>query len=137
MDVLASLLDAMGTTIYEYTILGARESVADSDISLPITWTGADHYGSDEGDHANTAWYYDWVGRSTGGRRVRLALFGSKNFEDNVDHDYRLPTTGFFAAPLAVLTGASADMVAIDGLEPVWYSYLNVGVNAYWRNKIR
>lgn len=134
---LDEFLTALGTSMYEMTILGARHRPAGSTITVPFTWTGESTYGSDGGDHANTAWYMDFVGRSPGGRRVRLAIFGSKNFEDSVDHDYRLPATGALADALAVLVSASGFIVAIDGEDPNWYNYVNVGVNAYWRNRIR
>jgi hypothetical protein len=136
-DIADLFLTALDTSMYEITILGARHRFKDADIALPFTWTGADHYGADGGEHTNTAWYMDFVGRSTGGRRVRVAVFGSKNFEDDADHDYRLPATGALADALQALNDGAGEMVAIDGETPVWYNYVNVGVNAYWRNRIR
>lgn len=137
MGIMDEFLTALGTGIYEITILGARHRAKDADITLPVTWTGEATYGEDTADHANSAWYLDFIGRSVAGRRARVSLFGSKSFEDNINHDYRLDLAGGTLDAWTVLDSAADMLCAIDGEAIVWYTYLNVGVNAYWRNKIR
>jgi hypothetical protein len=136
-DVADQFLTALGDAIFEITITGARHRPKDETITLPESWTGSSTYGTGSATHDQSAWYIDFVGRSAGGRRVRIALFGAASFEDNIGHDYRLPATDQVADAILVLQSNSDILTAIDNETVVWYSYANVGVNAYWRNRIR
>jgi hypothetical protein len=79
----------------------------------------------------------DFVGRGATGHRVRVAVFGC--IIADYGGDYRL--TG---AESALVGNAIAELTSdvdifndIDYENPVWHNYANLGVNAYWRNKIR
>jgi hypothetical protein len=137
MGVLDEFLTALSTGIREITVEGARVRDAGASITLPITWTGEDHYGTGDAEHSGSAVYVDFIGRSAGGRRARLSMFGGAVIEDGVEFDYRLPATGVYGAARDVLDSAGDILCAIDEEAIVWYSYVNVGINAYWRNKIR
>lgn len=137
MTVLDDFLTALGGLISVITIIGARHRPQGSNVTLPVTWTGAATYGVGTATHAESAFYIDFVGRSAGGRRVRLSVFGSDQAIDLAESDYRLPATGAVLDALTVLTNASDIVVAIDNGAPVWNQYANLGINAYWRNRIR
>lgn len=132
-----ALLDVIQGNFNLITVDLFRFQAAGTNISLPVTWAGSATYGGPAGDHFETAQYLDFVGRSSEGRRCRVAVFGATfSF---IGNDYRVgPSEGTLVADaLAVLSGSPGYFVAIDGLEVVWNNYANCGVNAYWRNKVR
>lgn len=134
----ASIVTALGPNLYESHLLGTRYRVAGGTVSVPFPSTGLPAVwgvGLAVGDE--TARYYDWIGRSTGGKRVRFSLFGATILTN--DNKYRITST--IGPPWSevqdILDAAEGTFLAIDGLQPVWYPYVNLGVNAYWRNKVR
>lgn len=138
--MLDAFLIALDDFVLAATIDGARVSDLGSTVTYPVAWTGAAGFGDGTGTHYKTANYLDFVGRSIGGRRVRLAVFGAVFHADTVGTgDYRFNATdeARVAAALAVLEASSDTPVAIDGDPAVWQQYANCGVNAYWRNHIR
>lgn len=92
-------------------------------------------YGSGAGTGSAAANYINFIGRSTGGRRVRLMVFGLK-----VDaNDYRfLPgENAYVDAAISQLKTPPNVFLAIDNIKPVWYTYANAGVNAHWQKALR
>jgi hypothetical protein len=77
------------------------------------------------------------VGRGPTGRRVRVALFGAviEQFGD----DFRISGSenALVADAIAVLTSDGDIFLDVEYEVPVWHNYINLGSNAYWRNKIR
>lgn len=137
MLALSDFLTTLVATIFTITITGARQRAVDAIVTTPVTWIGDATYGTGTATHAQSAWYINFVGRSPQGRKVRLAVFGAVNIVDLAENDYRLPATGAVEDAIAVLQAADTVIVAIDGNGPIWYPYANLGVNAYWRNRIR
>lgn len=137
MDVLAAFWAALDDSIFLTNIDGARGRAEGATVTLPVTWTGDSGYGVTDGEHNTTAQYYDFVGRSILGRRVKLSVFGAGTLVDTVGHDYRLTPSGLLLDALNVLKSNSDILGAIDGAQIIWYDYINTGINAYWRNKIR
>lgn len=137
MTVIDDLLTSLAAVLFTLTINGARHRPALSNVTLPVPWTGAATYGSGVAVPAQSAWYYNFIGRAPSGRRARIGVFGSNAVTDISAGDYRIPIVGAFVGARAVLDAAPDDAVAIDGDTPVWYDYVNCGVNAYWRNRIR
>jgi len=94
-----------------------------------VTW------GSGANSIGNNPLQLNYVGRSAGGRRCRVGLFGYKG----VFSEWKLTQ----AENTAVLNGVSAlntatdAFVAIDGLPPTWYPYADIGVNDYWVRQSR
>lgn len=132
-------LTAVAPFLFLTTIRGARTRAQGSNLSFPIAWTGAATYGSGAGEHFNAAWYIDFIGRSPLGRRVRMGMFGTNVVTDAVNDDYRLLESENVnvANTLVALESSPSEGVAIDGGNTVWNRYANIGVNAYWRNRIR
>lgn len=137
MDMLHDFLTAITTKIYLMHIEGARHRAANAVNSFPIAWTGDTDYGTGVATHVQSASYLDYIGRSTLGRHVRLSLFGAIDGYDILDSDFRVPTTGVYGDGLAELVARDNVVAAIDGAAVVWYPYVNLGQNAYWRNRIR
>jgi hypothetical protein len=132
-------LQAIDPVLRLLTVTGARHRVFGGTVSLPVTWTGAATYGTGAGDHNESANYFDFVGRSENGRRVRVAVFGTSVQADTSGHDYRFASSAEanVAAAVIELNTPSDRWLAIDNFKPTWYAYANVGNNAYWRNRIR
>lgn len=139
MAMLDAFWIAIDPLMYLGTITGARVADIGLTVTYPVTWTGAADFGSGAGSHYQTANYIDFVGRSIGGKRVRLSTFGLISHADTSGSDYRhnASDVAAVAAALAVLEASGDTPVAIDGDPGVWQQYANIGVSAYWRNKIR
>lgn len=134
---LAALFAAFDTSLFLTTIDGFRSAAPGSNISVAETWLGDASYGSGAGAKYQSAWYYDMVGRGPTGRRVRVALFGAVLVQ--LGDDYRISGTenSLVTDALAVLTSDGDMFLDVEYEVPVWHNYINLGVNAYWRNKIR
>ena len=130
-------LTALGTSIYEITILGARVQAVGTNVTFPTPWLELSTYGSGTCPPAASAQFYDFVGRSPDGRRVRLSIFGAATL--TFGNNYRASTGENTAIDAAVteLNSAEGTMLTISGEQPTWQLYANSGINAYWRNKIR
>lgn len=81
---------------------------------------------------------FRWVGRSLGGRRVSVSLYGLLIATPG-DFRYEgaaLPAT-LAAARAALIGSAPGIFVAIDDTNPLWYNYVNVNYNSYWEGEAR
>lgn len=134
---IADFLTAASPLLFETLILAVRGQNAGSNISFPFptsTLVG-EVYGSGTVSSESVPYNIDFVGRSTGGRRARLDLFGYKG----AISDWRRTSAEStdVAAAVAVLNGSTGSFLAIDGQQPFWYPYGNVGANAYWQRQQR
>lgn len=79
--------------------------------------------------------YLDFVGRSTGGRRTRLALFG---YQGPVS-DWRVLSNEDVHVMAAVLDlNSDPDIgLAIDQIKAIWKPYANMGYNSHWQRSLR
>jgi hypothetical protein len=128
---------ALGTIIYTTTIDQVQYASSGSNIFNAVT-TGIEGntYGSGTPAVAGeNAYYYDFVGRSSGGRRVRFGQFGAKG----LGGDYRFVAgeSAELDAALVYLDATPNTWLAIDGIPPVWKTYVNAGANAYWQRALR
>lgn len=135
-DWLVSFMVALVPALNAVVINGVDFAVNGSTIFNPVT-TVADgnSYGSGLGTGSAIPNYVNFIGRSSGGRRVRLAVFGLKL--DATDYRFSPGENAAIAEAIAVLKSNAAIAIAIDGLAPTWYNYANAGVNAYWQRNIR
>jgi len=72
----------------------------------------------------------NFQGRSAGGHKSRVGVFGYKNDVSN----WRL-TEGEAASigtAVGILSTSTNGFYAIDGLKPTWYAYVNLKYNDYW-----
>jgi len=137
VDAFQSLVAALSPAMFPGVVTGVRLAESGSNIFNPYSDSFDISWGSGSPQAYHTAWYYDFVGRSLDGRKVRIALFGAQSIE--YGGNYRI-TLGELAAindAWSVLAGATGVFVSINGFQPVWHRYANCGANAYWRNKVR
>lgn len=139
MAAVAAVWGAMDSLLYLCTVTGARVRANGSNITLPVAWPEAATFGSGAGPHQASAYYVDFIGRSPGGRRVRMGFFGAQANADAIAEDFRLSSTdsGVVGDAVDILNSADGTCLAVDGLQPIWYPYADIGTNAYWRNRIR
>jgi len=135
--VIGAFLVAVGGLVGAAEITAVRGQAAGSNISLPfpISSLVGTTFGVGTTNNETVPFFLNFVGRSTGGRRVSLALFGKSGSLS----DYRLTSSEEteIAAAVAILNGSEGTFLAIDDLPAIWYPYANVGVNAYWQRKQR
>lgn len=120
----------------QITVNVVRFQADGANVSNPVT-TGIEGntYGSGAGALDQFASSLNFVGRSSGGRRVKLSVFGY----DNAFGDFRLTAAESINVSDAVdiLNGTAGIALAIDQVAPTWYPYANISVNAYWQKELR
>jgi len=139
-SLFGSLMDgffsSIATILYPLTVNTVRFQAIGTNVSNPvITGIEGNLYGTGVPTTDNVPIALNFVGRSTGGRRVRLMVFGfSGGFSG-----YRLTTgeSNPILVATTVLNGEANAFLAIDGVAPVWYPYANVLANAYWQRQVR
>jgi hypothetical protein len=136
-DQVRDLLQAYDTELYASSLVTIRQADSGSGVTYPFTGTFISTWGSGTAAGNETAAYYDIVGRGHSGRRARVAVFGAK--VENANDIFRLPYSlgGEWAAAIDVMVSSSNVFIDISGDQPLWHQYINIGVNAYWRNKLR
>jgi hypothetical protein len=131
-----SFLSPLVADLWQITILGVDFIPSGTNVGNPvITGIEGNTYGSGSSSQASIPLSLSFVGRSSGGRRGRIFLFGFKIGDPN----YRFApgeNVGLDAAR-AVLVGASGYPLAIDGLELVFKPYANMGWNDHWIRELR
>jgi len=134
---LAALFDVYSDSVFAMSIDGFRSALPGTNITVPETWLGDTSYGSGAGAASDTANYMDAIGRGSTGHRVRVGIFGSKIVTSGGDYRIAAGENALVGLVVAVLTSDADMFLDVDYEIPVWKSYLNCGVNAYWRNKVR
>jgi hypothetical protein len=131
-----SLYQALGTAVFG-TIINTFEFAAQGSNIFNAVLTGAEgvSFGSGTSTDQARAYEYNFIGRSTGGKRVRMMIFGAPVL--GTDYRYIASENSFLDAARGVLNSNSNLLQCIDGLPPVWKSYVNAGSNAYWQKELR
>jgi hypothetical protein len=131
-----AFFDAISGVIADTSIDVVEYAPSGSSVFNPVT-TGIEtnHYGTYSSPAEAKAWYVGFVGRSSGGHRARLFVFGAGLLGTN----YRWAPGENTAVDSAVATlqAQSPGWQAIDGLVPTWKSYANAGVNDALVKKLR
>lgn len=127
-----------------FVILSADAAAADSEVFLPVAYAGDPPMGGvTEGDSAWRPMFGSFVGRSEGGSRCVIQLFGvmTSPFDggSSAENDYRLSTAEnpAVAGAVGALNSETSKLTGIDATPAVWYAYMNIGVNAYYQRKAR
>lgn len=139
-DAIANIdafMDIVGAFCYPITVEGFRFQQAGSDVSYDVAWTGSAGWGTGTAIPANSAQFYDFVGRDTAGVRVKLSVFGAGLVTSGGDYRIVDSEAGWVSDALDSLVSDATFFWTVGGGIPVWKSYVNCGINAYWRNKIR
>jgi len=133
---LDAFLSALEPNLFAMSITSAVQYLTGSTVSFPVT-TGIEgnSYGTGVPSVLEEPQYIDFVGRTTGGRRVRITVFSPSDLGGN----FRVSEGEFasIAAALAVLEGSTGIFIGVDGLDPFWKRYANTGLNSYWERQQR
>jgi hypothetical protein len=108
-----------------------------SDIFNPVT-TGIEGntYGSGGGAAVGAAQFVSYIGRTAGGKRVRMFVYGVNAIAAN-DYRFVLGESTQVDDAIAVLNANSTLLKGIDGGAIVWKNYANAGVSAHWQKALR
>lgn len=136
-DFLINVWEAMSPILLLTTINSVgyipNGSTIENAVAMP-SFVGQS-YGSGAGTPIQSTGFVDFVGRTTGGRRVRVA-FWAPNF---VDESFRVTSAEHseIGDVLVLLNDNAPDLVGIDGIGVVWKPYANWGYNAHWQRAKR
>lgn len=140
LDGVEAVMNAMAAFMpTNYVVTGTRVSAPGSTISLP----GPDLIVSPGVGGPNASElpaFMSFGGRSPGGRRCRVSFLGvaaSPVQEAGAWADYRVNASENETVSSIVTLLNGSPIVALDNLEPTWYSFANAGYNAYWQRKAR
>lgn len=135
--ILSAFLTVLDPVLYLITVDGFRFSQAGWTHSIPAVWSGDASFGTGGDAPALTAQYISFVGRDTDGYRARVEVFGSQL--TSYGGDYRLSSSEstVVADAIAAMTADASMFWTVNQEVPIWHTYANLGINAYWRNKIR
>lgn len=136
-SAIKAFLNPLVSIIHQTVVFGTlRRAERLSNVSNPVPWTVMT--GGVSGIMNPTIYprYISFIGRSRGGRRVRIFVYGTSIA---VTDDYRLnfSESSAIEASLAALNSPSSIFMAIDGTRPIWKAYANQGYNAYHQRKRR
>lgn len=133
---LQTFLADLGALQYASVIDFVDFAVSGSNVFNPVT-TGAEAFtwGSGAGTTSAIPLFINFIGRTSGGRRIRMAVFGTTG--NAVDYRYLAGENATVDNARADLVAAGSLLLGIDGLTPIWKTYANVGWNAYWQRKVR
>lgn len=130
--LLTELTSLMSATTIDYVTYAASGSTI---ANIVTTGIEANTYGSGTPSVLNRPLYINFVGRSTGGRRVRMAVMATTDLA--ADFRFVAGENAHIDAAIAQLNAVTGAWLAIDGIKAVWKSYANTGMNAYWQRKER
>jgi hypothetical protein len=135
-SVVNNLLTALDTDIFSLVIDFVEFAPMGSSIFNPVVSPiDGNTYGSGAGTTEQVANFINFIARSTGGRRLRLAVFGIIGM--GTDYRFIAGEDALVDDAIASLVFAGGNITCIDGLTPVWKSYANAGRNAYWQKALR
>lgn len=121
-----------------WRVTGVRQQTAGTLFSVPITPLPALLLFVGTGDTPYNARLEaveeTMQGRSLAtGRRVDFSLYRAIV---DADGNFRIGLPASWQSALSTASGAG-NLLAIDGAEPIWYTYLNQNYNSYWETRSR
>lgn len=140
-SALGTALDAYYTAIndqlYTVTIDEVQYAGSGSDIFFAVSSgiEGNNYGGGTPAVAGENAYFLNFSGRTSGGRRMRFYQYGPKG----LGGDYRFVAgeNADLDAGVAAIVGTPNMWLGIDGVKPAMKSYINAGVNAYWQRNLR
>lgn len=132
-----ALYGALAASVYTTSFDEVQFAAAGSDVFNAVTTgiEGTVHTGFGLGTRPQTGQYFNFVGRSPAGYRVRAAVFGA--IAIGSDFRYIPGESAALDAAQNVVSGTTGLWLAIDGQAAVWKGYINAGYNAYWQRAVR
>jgi hypothetical protein len=134
--VFDALFSVLTGAVASLTIDEVQFAPSGSDIFNPVT-TGIEGntYGISGHPASDVATYWGLVGRTAGGKRCRFYIFGMGGM--GVDYRYGPGENTAADSFYSTMQSQGTKVIAIDGLVPVWKSYVNAGVNRLWIKNLR
>lgn len=131
-----AFLNQLSTVMYASTVADVVWAPSGSSVFNPVT-TGAEGHtwGSGAGTVIEIPQFVNFIGRTSGGHRVRLAVFGVG--VSSVDYRFLAGENSAIDNTINHLVLNASTLLGIDGLNPVWKNYANTGFNAYWQKAVR
>jgi len=128
--------DAMDPLLFATTIDDVQFAADGSNIFNSVT-SGivGNTYGSGSTTITNLPNFISFIGRSSDGRRLRVYWYNTNAI--GVDFRFVAGENADIDATIAALVSAAGGIVTIGDLAPVWKSYANAGLNAYWQRNAR
>lgn len=122
---------ALNPILFPVVVTNVEFAAAGSDVYNLVT-TGAEGsaFGAGVPNVSVQALAYNFIGRTSGGRRVRRAVFGANAFGDN----FRFAPGESIAIDAAIsqLQSAGTLILGIDGITPIWKTYANAKYFDHW-----
>lgn len=131
-----AFLTALAPELSLITIDGARVAQVNTNVSIPITWSGDPSYGTGSESAVFRPRSLCFLGRTANGRRARMYVFGGDYTSPNDFRINRVDNANIDAA-IDVLEVNPQFFAGIDGLASVKYSYVDVNFNSYWERAVR
>lgn len=132
-----NLLDAAGPEMHFAEVTNVQFAADGSDLFFPRSSSPllGKTFGSGAATVETNARFWQFGGRSTGGRRTKAYLYGYKGLVS----DWRLSSSEDtdVAAVVAILNADAAIFTAIDGLATTWYPYANINYSDHWVKETR
>lgn len=138
IDAFESFCTALTPVLAASTGVNIEFQLAGTTFSVPVgvgDWTGFT-FGASAAAKTGNAAQVNAVGRSSGGHRCRLGMFGFNNDFSG----YRIEgaeLSGLGDSVASILNGSTYAFFSIDDVKPTWYGYLDVKPNDYWVRKSR
>lgn len=136
-DVLDGLLTILASDLNEFEVQSLRRAENGSDVTNPVTWSGASSYGSgNANDNIGRVLSASFTGKDVTGHKIKFFIFGTKNLSTG---DYRVQRSesSVIADALDYLATLNGFFITIAGEPPVWNQYVNQDVNDHWEKKLR
>lgn len=133
---LDSLFTALDPQLYPVVITKVEFAATGSNVFNTVT-TGIEgnSYGSGTPVGLLAPQFIAFQGRTTGGHRCRLSIYGIKPEEN--DYRFEQGDNADVDNAIAIMQTSSPYGYGIDGVRATWYSYANTGFNAYWQRRNR
>jgi hypothetical protein len=130
------LMTELDNSLYPVTISKVEFAASGSNVfNTVVTGIESNTYGSGTPVGLLAPQFIGFQGRTSGGHKVRLSIYGIKPEEN--DYRFEPADNADVDDAITYLQTTSAFAKGIDGVTPNWYSYANTGFNAYWQRKNR
>ena len=122
--------------LFNRVIDSVEFAASGSDIFNPVvSGIEGNSYGAGSPLPDQVPWALNFIGRTSGGRRVRIAVFGPVSLGTN--YRWVAGEAPSVDAAIATLSGAGSLIEGIDGLTPIWKTYANVKPFDHWIGEVR
>jgi hypothetical protein len=136
-SVYVALFSRLDAVLYALHIENLERAVKNSNVRNIVPFAGDADYGLGSGDALDAvARTISFVGRGVAGHKSRFFVYGYRN---DANGDFRTNTaeSAQIADVITLINGATGTFLAIDGTQPVWHAYANIGYSDHWIKTLR